>query len=44
MRLVRTGRSADDRIELVSGVRDGEQVVIDAADLLVDGQPVRVVR
>jgi RND family efflux transporter MFP subunit len=44
MRLVRTGRSVDDRIELASGVRDGEQVVIDAADLLADGQPVRVAR
>jgi RND family efflux transporter MFP subunit len=44
MRLVRSGRSDDDRIELVSGVQDGEQVVIDVADLLVDGQPVRVAR
>lgn len=44
MRLVRTGRSADDRIELVSGLRDGEEVVIDTADPLVDGQPVRVAR
>jgi len=44
MRLVRTGRSADDRIELVSGLRDGEQVVVDVADVLVDGQPVRVAR
>lgn len=44
MRLVRTGRSADDRIELVSGIRDGEQVVVDDADALIDGQPVRVAR
>ncbi len=44
MRLVRTGRSADDRIEVVSGLREGELVVIDVADRLVDGQPVRVAR
>jgi len=44
MRLVRTGRSADDRIELRSGVRDGEQVVVDAPESLVDGQPVTVTR
>ncbi|MBL0217548.1 MAG: efflux RND transporter periplasmic adaptor subunit [Myxococcales bacterium] len=44
MRLVRTGRSAEERIELRSGVRDGELVVIDAPDALVDGQPVTVTR
>lgn len=45
MRLVRTGRSLEDRIELRSGVREGEQVVIDAAAAaLVDGQPVTVTR
>jgi RND family efflux transporter MFP subunit len=44
MRLVRTGASAGDRIELRSGVRDGEQVVSDGADALVDGQPVTVTR
>lgn len=44
MRLVRTGRTGDGGIELVSGLQDGEQVVVDGADRLVDGQPVRVVR
>jgi RND family efflux transporter MFP subunit len=44
MRLVRTGRDADDRVELRSGAREGEQVVIDVADTLVDGQPVTVER
>jgi RND family efflux transporter MFP subunit len=44
MRLVRTGRSANDRIELRSGVRDGEQVVVDVPEALVDGQPVTVTR
>lgn len=44
MRLVRTGRSAEERIELRSGVRDGELVVVDAPDALVDGQPVTVTR
>jgi len=44
MRLVRAGKAAGDRVELVSGVRDGEQVVTDLAEELVDGQPVTVVR
>jgi RND family efflux transporter MFP subunit len=44
MRLVRTGAELGDRIELRSGVRDGERVVVDGADALVDGQPVAVAR
>jgi len=44
MRLVRTGRGTDDRVELRSGAREGELVVTDVADVLVDGQPVKVVR
>ncbi len=44
MRLVRSGRRMNDRIELRSGVREGEQIVIEGADTLVDGQPVTVTR
>lgn len=44
MRLVRTGAIVGDRIELRSGLRDGEQIVSDHVDALVDGQPVSVVR
>lgn len=44
MRLVRAGRVVNDRVELRSGVREGEQIVVDGADALVDGQPVTVTR
>jgi len=44
MRLVRTGRSSDGQIEVRSGLVDGELVVVDIADSLVDGQPVTVLR
>ncbi len=44
MRLVRSGPPIDARIELRSGLREGEQVVIEGADALVDGQPVTVTR
>ena len=44
MRLVRSGRGDGDRIELRSGVRDGEQVVVDEVEALVDGQPVTVTK
>lgn len=44
MRLVRSGRVLDARVELRSGLRDGEQVVIEGADALVDGQPVTVLQ
>ena len=42
MRLVRTGKVVDERIELRAGVREGEPVVVDGADSLIDGQPVTV--
>jgi RND family efflux transporter MFP subunit len=44
MRLVRSGRVANERVELRSGVREGEQIVIEGAEALVDGQPVTVTR
>lgn len=42
LRLVRTGRKSDDRIELLSGVSPGEQVVVRGAREITDGQPVEV--
>ncbi len=42
LRLVKTGKRTDDKIELLSGVSPGEQVVIEGAEQLADGQPVEV--
>lgn len=44
MRLVRSGRVVAERIEVRSGLREGEEIVIEGADQLVDGQPVTVTR
>ena len=40
MRIVKTGKRVGNEIELVSGVDAGEEVVIEGAEGLVDGQPV----
>jgi len=40
MRLVKSGKHYDDEVELVSGVDPGEQVVVEGAAILLDGQPV----
>lgn len=42
LRLVKTGKVLGDEVELLSGVSDGEQVVVEGATGLVDGQPVQV--
>ena len=42
LRFVKTGKRSDDKVELLSGVSPGEQIVIEGADQLVDGQPVEV--
>lgn len=42
LRLVKTGKRIGDEVELVSGVSAGEQVVIEGASQLRDGQPVEV--
>ncbi len=41
-RAVRLGRQSDDRVEIVDGVRVGEQVVVDGLFALTDGAPVYV--
>jgi len=40
LRLVKTGKRVGDAIELVSGIGAGEQVVVQGAGRLLDGQPV----
>lgn len=42
LRLVKTGKRYDGQIQLLSGVTPGEQVVVEGAARLVDGQPVHV--
>jgi len=42
LRLVKTGKHVADEIELVSGVSAGEQIVIEDAAQLRDGQPVEI--
>lgn len=40
LRLVKTGKRRADQVELVSGVEAGEEVVVEGAERLVDGQAV----
>lgn len=42
MRLVRIGAEFDGRIEVLSGLQAGDQVVVDALEKLHDGQPLKV--
>ena len=42
LRLVKTGKRVGDEVELVSGVDAGEQVIIEGATQLRDGQPLEV--
>lgn len=42
MRLVKTGRKSGNSIEIVSGLSAGERVVVDGAQMLLDGQPLQV--
>lgn len=41
MRLVKTGKTYGDRIEVLSGLREGEQIVVDGVKALNDGSRVR---
>jgi hypothetical protein len=40
LRLVKTGKRVGSEVELASGVSAGEQVVVENAAQLLDGQPV----
>jgi RND family efflux transporter MFP subunit len=42
LRLVKTGKRLGQEVELLSGVENGESVVVEGAGRLVDGQPVTV--
>jgi RND family efflux transporter MFP subunit len=42
-RSVRVAHIFDDRVALASGISDGQSVVVEGAEYLVDGSPVRVV-
>ena len=43
MRLVRTGVEFEGRIEILSGLQAGDQIVLDAVEKLQDGQPLKVI-
>lgn len=42
LRLVKTGKVLDDRVEVLSGIEEGEQVIVSGGARLTDGQPVTV--
>lgn len=42
VRLVRSGKSIDSRIEILAGLRDGEQVVTNGGDQLSDGDSLEI--
>jgi len=42
LRLVRSGRIQGDRIEILSGLEDGEQIVLDPPKTIIDQQPVKI--
>ena len=42
LRLVKTGKKITNGIEILSGLEDGEQLVVRGAAKLVDGQPVTI--
>jgi RND family efflux transporter MFP subunit len=42
LRLVKSGRVQDERVEILSGLKDGETVATEGAAALRDGQPVEV--
>jgi hypothetical protein len=42
LRLVKTGRALNGSIEVLSGLEEGEQVVISDVAKLADGQPVTI--
>jgi RND family efflux transporter MFP subunit len=40
LRLVKTGKVLEDRVEVISGLEEGEQVIVSESAQLNDGQPV----
>jgi RND family efflux transporter MFP subunit len=41
MRLVKTGKHLENEVEIVAGLNPGEQIIVEGATLLLDGQPVK---
>jgi multidrug efflux pump subunit AcrA (membrane-fusion protein) len=41
MRLVRTGKTYSERVEMLSGLKEGEQIVVDGVEAVNDGSRVR---
>ncbi len=41
MRLVKTGKTYSDRVEVLSGLKEGEQIVVDGVAAVNDGSRVR---
>ncbi len=44
LRLVRTGGRDGDRVEILAGLRPGEEIIVDNNTLLVSGQPIEAVQ
>lgn len=44
LRLVRSGEHLEGRVEILTGLNGGEQVVIQGGERLIDGQPVAIVQ
>jgi len=42
LRLVKTGKSLEGRVEVLSGLEEGEQVIVSESAQLTDGQPVTI--
>ena len=42
LRLVKTGKGLEDRIEILSGLEEGEQIIVSETAQLTDGQPVTI--
>ena len=40
LRLVKTGRTTGDRVEILSGLNPGEQIILAPPAALRDGQPI----
>jgi RND family efflux transporter MFP subunit len=42
LRLVKTGKALEDRVEVLSGLEEGEQIIVSETAQLTDGQPVTI--
>jgi RND family efflux transporter MFP subunit len=42
LRLVKTGKVLEDRVEVLSGLEEGEQIIVSESAKLTDGQPVTI--